>query len=56
MNLKEFKIAPLYKLDKEWALLTTGNKDKYNTMTVSWGGFVRKGSKIEVEVTAVIAK
>ena len=39
MNLKEFKIAPLYKLDKEWALLTTGNKDKYNTMTVSWGGF-----------------
>lgn len=39
MNLKEFKIAPLYKLDKEWALLTTGNKDKYNTMTISWGGF-----------------
>ena len=39
MNLKEFKIAPLYKLDKEWALLTTGNKYKYNTMTVSWGGF-----------------
>ena len=39
MDLKEFKMAPLYKLDKEWALLTTGNKDKYNTMTVSWGGF-----------------
>ena len=39
MDLKGFKMAPLYKLDKEWALLTTGNKDKYNTMTVSWGGF-----------------
>ena len=24
--------------DKKWALLTAGNKDKYNTMTVSWGG------------------
>lgn len=25
------------KLDKEWALLTAGNKDDFNTMTVSWG-------------------
>lgn len=24
--------------DKKWALLTAGNKDKYNTMTISWGG------------------
>ena len=38
MNLKDFNLAPLYTLDKEWALLTTGNKDKFNTMTVSWGG------------------
>lgn len=38
MNLKDFKLAPLYTIDKEWALLTTGNKDKFNTMTVSWGG------------------
>ncbi len=25
------------KLDKEWALLTAGTKDHFNTMTVSWG-------------------
>lgn len=24
--------------DKKWALLTAGDKDKFNTMTVSWGG------------------
>ena len=38
MNLKDFKLAPLYALDKEWALFTVGDKDKFNTMTVSWGG------------------
>lgn len=26
-------------LNKEWALLTAGNSDKFNTMTVSWGSF-----------------
>ena len=24
--------------DKKWALLTAGNLEKFNTMTVSWGG------------------
>ncbi len=24
--------------DKKWALLTAGNTEKFNTMTVSWGG------------------
>lgn len=38
MNLENFNIAPLYALDKEWALLTVGNKEKFNTMTISWGG------------------
>ena len=38
MNLRDFKLAPLYTLDKEWALVTVGDKNKYNTMTVSWGG------------------
>ncbi len=38
MNLKDFNVAPLYVLDKEWALLTAGNSDKFNTMTISWGG------------------
>ncbi len=38
MNLEKFNFAPLYTLDKEWALLTVGNKEKFNTMTISWGG------------------
>lgn len=38
MDLKNFNLAPLYTIDKEWALLTSGNKEKFNTMTVSWGG------------------
>lgn len=25
--------------DKEWALVTAGTSEKFNTMTVSWGGF-----------------
>ena len=39
MDLKNFKIAPLYALDKEWALLTCKDNDKFNMMTISWGGF-----------------
>lgn len=39
MDLKNFKIAPLYALDKEWALLTCKDYDKFNMMTISWGGF-----------------
>ncbi|MCM1053864.1 MAG: flavin reductase family protein [Ruminococcus sp.] len=38
MNLEKFNLAPLYVLDKEWALLTVGNKEKFNAMTISWGG------------------
>ena len=39
MDLKNFNLEPFNILDKEWALLTAGNKDKFNTMTISWGGF-----------------
>ncbi len=31
-------INPFTKLSKEWALVTAGDKEKSNTMTVSWGG------------------
>ena len=24
--------------DKKWALVTAGNQDSFNTMTISWGG------------------
>lgn len=32
-NVDAFEI-----FDKKWALLTAGNKEKFNTMTISWGG------------------
>lgn len=32
------EINPFTKIGKEWALVTAGNKTKFNTMTVSWGG------------------
>ena len=32
------ELNPFTKLSKEWALVSSGNKLKYNTMTVSWGG------------------
>lgn len=38
MKLKNFNIAPLYAIDQEWALLTVGEKQKFNSMTISWGG------------------
>lgn len=36
MDLLEMN--PFTKIGKEWALVSAGNKNKYNTMTVSWGG------------------
>ena len=38
MDLKKFNLAPLYKIDKEWAVLTCGKKEKFKMMTISWGG------------------
>lgn len=32
------EMNPFTKIGKEWALVTAGNKSKFNTMTVSWGG------------------
>ena len=39
MKLEELKFAPFNDLDKNYALLTAGSKDYFNTMTISWGGF-----------------
>jgi len=34
----EFNTNIFEQYDKKWALLTAGDKDKFNTMTISWGG------------------
>ena len=33
-----FNTDILSQFDKKWALLTAGNKESFNTMTISWGG------------------
>lgn len=33
LNVNAFQV-----FDREWALLTAGTKEKFNTMTISWGG------------------
>lgn len=38
-NIEDVDINPFKKLKSEWALVTSGTQKKYNTMTVSWGGF-----------------
>lgn len=34
----EFRTDIFQQFDKKWALLTAGNNEKFNTMTISWGG------------------
>ncbi len=37
IDVKTFDLKIFNKLNKEWALLSAGNKDAFNTMTISWG-------------------
>ncbi|MCL1918302.1 MAG: flavin reductase [Peptococcaceae bacterium] len=37
MDVKAMKINPFAMLNDEWALVSAGTPEKYNTMTVSWG-------------------
>jgi flavin reductase (DIM6/NTAB) family NADH-FMN oxidoreductase RutF len=38
MITMEFSTDILSVFDKKWALLTAGDSDRFNTMTISWGG------------------
>lgn len=37
INIEELNFNPFSKIGKEWFLITSGNREKYNTMTASWG-------------------
>jgi flavin reductase (DIM6/NTAB) family NADH-FMN oxidoreductase RutF len=39
INIKALKGNLFSMLDDDWMLITAGNKDKFNTMTASWGTF-----------------
>ncbi len=38
ISAEEITENPFKLIGKDWALVTSGTKDKFNTMTVSWGG------------------
>ncbi len=37
INIREIKKSPVELISDGWGLVTAGSKDKFNTMTVSWG-------------------
>ncbi len=37
IDIREIKKSPVEMISDEWALLSAGTPDSYNTMTVSWG-------------------
>ena len=37
-EIMEFQTEIFSQFDKKWALLTAGDKENFNTMTISWGG------------------
>lgn len=38
INIRDLKESPVKMISDDWSLLTAGNSDNWNTMTVSWGG------------------
>lgn len=38
INIKDLKESPIKMIADDWALLTAGTPENWNTMTVSWGG------------------
>ncbi len=38
INIRDIKESAVKMISDEWALLTAGNENGFNTMTVSWGG------------------
>ena len=46
-SFDEIEINPFVKIGKDWGLVSAGNKENYNTMTVSWGGMgIMWGKKV----------
>ena len=38
LEVKRFERKLFEAIGKEWMLVTAGTKEKFNTMTASWGG------------------
>ncbi|MDD3169955.1 MAG: flavin reductase [Eubacteriales bacterium] len=38
IKAEDLRFNPFSKIGKDWMLITAGSKEKFNTMTASWGG------------------
>ncbi len=36
--MEPFEVDAFHVFDQQWALVTAGSLESYNTMTISWGG------------------
>ena len=45
---KTLELNPFTTIGTEWMLLTAGNEDKHNTMTVSWADWACCGEKMSL--------
>ena len=45
IDIREVKENAIQLIRDEWALVTAGSREKWNTMTVSWGGLASSGEK-----------
>lgn len=36
--MEKVSTNPFTKFSKDWALVTAGTKEKFNSMTIAWGG------------------
>ena len=52
VNIKEINENFIKIVSDEWMLVTAGNKNKFNTMTASWGGFGEMWNK-DVAITVI---
>ncbi len=39
LKIEDLSFNPFTKLKNDWCLIAAGDKDNYNVMTASWGGF-----------------
>jgi len=50
VDIKSLKINPFVMLEDQWGLLSVGDAEKFNAMTIAWGGFGVMWSKPVISV------
>ena len=50
MTIKELKENPVKLIADDWALVSAGTPEKWNTLTVSWGGIGELWGRCSVHI------